>query len=135
MFLRCLAWSCRPSAGLSKLRVFRTVDDGSRFRVFLIGSNSDSWTLGNCRPITFSSLRWRADRTMSTPRLVTAWSRWLQANSHIWVTLLAIRSWRPVILEIDIFASSKGDLNIITVSGNGEFARLWIMSPSQSTSV
>ena len=55
-------------------------------------------------------------RTMSTPRLVTAWSRWLQANSHIWVTLLAIRSWRPVILEIDIFASSTGELNIITVA-------------------
>ena len=44
MFLRCLSWSCRPSAGLSKLRVFRTVDDGSRFRVFLVGSNGDSWT-------------------------------------------------------------------------------------------
>ena len=29
------------------------------------------------------------------PRLVTAWACWLQANLHIWVTLLAIRSWRP----------------------------------------
>ena len=63
-------------------------------------------------------------RTMSTPRLVTAWSRWLQANSHIWVTPLANRSWRPVILEIDISVSSTGELNIIPVAEKGNCTTL-----------
>ena len=72
------------------------------------------------------------------PRLVTAWTCWLQVNFHIWVTLLAIRSWRPwmchvtnitcygrngsrwwalasFVPEIDIFASSTGDFNIIAL--------------------
>ena len=49
--------------------------------------------------------------------LVTAWSCWLQAKLHTWVTLLAIRSWRLVILEVDIFASSTGELNIIDTPG------------------
>ena len=39
----------------------------------------------------------------------------VEADPHIWVTPLTSRSWRPVMLEIDIFASSTGELNIITV--------------------
>jgi len=40
----------------------------------------------------------------------------VEADPHIWVAPLTSRSWRPVMLEIDIFASSTGELNIITVA-------------------
>ena len=54
MFLRFLAWSCRPSAGLSKLRVFRTVDDGSRFESLGSQEVSEVAALLNCESTSYA---------------------------------------------------------------------------------